>query len=157
MVLFLQKHNQKPLFSKFPAYGVFLLKRPKGTKSRRWARGLQYARRELPHGMHLIHWPANLVNSPIFSSGRNSALCSGSTLDRPRVRKPNAYLKAAIWLGEVYRRCPRRYGQPQGLPLQIQIERVRWLGGGFFRVDPFRADVLAHVRESQATELHSCH
>ena len=34
---------QNPLFPRFPAYGVFLLKRPKGTKSRRWARGLPYA------------------------------------------------------------------------------------------------------------------
>ena len=37
---------QHPHLPRFPAYGVFLLKRPKGTKSRRWARGLPYAQRE---------------------------------------------------------------------------------------------------------------
>ena len=48
-----------PLFPKFPAYGVFLLKRPKGTRSCRWARSLLYAWREFPHWTHPIHWPAN--------------------------------------------------------------------------------------------------
>ena len=54
-----ESQNQNPPFHKFPAYGVFLLKRPKGTKSRRWARGLFYAWRELLHGTHPIHCPAN--------------------------------------------------------------------------------------------------
>ena len=50
---------QNPHLPRFPAYGVFLLKRPKGTKSRRWARRLLYAWREFPHWTHPIHWPAN--------------------------------------------------------------------------------------------------
>ncbi len=54
-----ESQNQNPPFHKFPAYGVFLLKRPKGTKSRRWARGLFYAWRELLHGTHPIRCPAN--------------------------------------------------------------------------------------------------
>ena len=52
---------------------------------------------------------------------------------------------------------------PEGKREHGQVSRksrfFRWSDrgyGGFFRVDPFRADVLAHVRESQATELHSC-
>jgi len=39
----IKNKTNNPLFPKFPAYGVFLLKRPKGTKSRRWARGLPNA------------------------------------------------------------------------------------------------------------------
>ena len=34
------------------------MKRPKGTKSRRWARGLPNAWREYPHRTHLLCWPA---------------------------------------------------------------------------------------------------
>ena len=37
---------------------MFLLKRPKGTKSRRWARGLPHAWREFRHRTNLIRWPA---------------------------------------------------------------------------------------------------
>ena len=44
----IEQQIQNPLFPKFPASGGFLLKRPKGTKSRRWARGLPYAPRESP-------------------------------------------------------------------------------------------------------------
>ena len=54
-----QNQIQEPPFSKFPAYGVFLLKRPKGTKSRRWTRGLPNAQREYPQGTHVMHCPAS--------------------------------------------------------------------------------------------------
>ena len=55
----MKSQDQNPTFPKFPAYGVFLLKRPKGTKSRRWARGLPHAWREYPLRMHPIRRPAN--------------------------------------------------------------------------------------------------
>ena len=46
--------SKNPLPLKFPAYGVFLLKRPKGTKSRRWAPGpaLCMARIPSPDSRH---------------------------------------------------------------------------------------------------------
>ena len=78
--------TKNSLLLKFPAYGVFLLKRPKGTKSRRWARGLPNAWREYPHWMHRVLLPANLENNPSLGAVRNNAPRSGSSRERLRAR-----------------------------------------------------------------------
>ena len=54
------------------------MKRPKGTKSRRWARGLPYAQREHPHRMHRILCPDTNAGTSTRVAGRISALCFGS-------------------------------------------------------------------------------
>ena len=52
------------------------MKRPKGTKSRRWARGLPYASREYPHRMHTILCPDTRGGASMRVAGRIGALCS---------------------------------------------------------------------------------
>ena len=59
------------------------MKRPKGTKSRRWARSLPYTQRELPNGMHRICCPACHGRTSVLGDVRNRALCSGYSLERP--------------------------------------------------------------------------
>ena len=56
--------------------------RPKGTKSRRSARGRPYAQRELPHGLHRNYCPANHGGTSVPGAGRNRTLCSESPLER---------------------------------------------------------------------------
>ena len=48
---------------------------------------------------------------------------------------------------------PPPCGQPQGLPLQIQMQRVQWLSGGFFRAEPFIAFALVLQKGWQAARL----
>ena len=91
-----QGENQipNPYLTKFPASGGFLLTRPKGTKSRRSARGRTYAQRELPHGMHQSRCPASQGRTSILSAVRNHALCSGYPLEINRVINLRGFLSA---------------------------------------------------------------
>ena len=93
-----KNQNQCPRLPKFPAYGVFLLKRPKGTKSRRWApacakpcaagrRGLPYAKREHAYRIHTMRWPGTRAGTSNPVAGRISALCSGSSPVRKFLRR----------------------------------------------------------------------
>ena len=80
-----ENQTPNPHLPKFPAFGEFLLTRPKGTKSRRSARGRTYAQRELPHWMHQSRCPASQGRTSILSAVRNHALCSGYPLEINRV------------------------------------------------------------------------
>ena len=90
------------------------MKRPKGTKSRRWARGLPYAQRESPYGIHMILCPASLGSRSYPCIGRNRARCSGSPLETHRVR---------------YRMVSSEPPGRRPMAPTLQQRRDRWCGG----------------------------
>ena len=143
-----QNEIQNPHLPRFPAFGEFLLKRPKGTKSRRWARGLPYAQRELPHGTHRNICPASDKRTMILGAGRNRALCFDLALEWQRVRNLPGSLNAssnwqsvfsqdrlALRLGDINSRMPGfcRGGSRNArlVALQVCPRATRWWRGGF--------------------------
>ena len=135
---------------------MFLLKRPKGTKSRRWARGLPYAPREYPLRTYRGVCPASHERTTILGAGRDYALCSGSPFERHFERTYIGFLWAiscqletkskrqiVIRPDDVNPRYPRhRVGNHKGCP--YKCEKMAHLavcaagggGGGSFRAYP---------------------